>query len=103
AVLDGEEAKALWLEDYYEDNQTYPESQGAFSRDYSGKFNLRLSPSLHRELAIYARSEGVSLNALCSQLLSYSLGRKHTSKTRSVSAQASHNKMSRIDVQEDSH
>ncbi|MDD2427924.1 MAG: toxin-antitoxin system HicB family antitoxin [Eubacteriales bacterium] len=92
AVSDGEEAKALWLKDYYEDNQSYPESLDTYSKDYSGKFNLRLQPSLHRELAIYAKSEGVSLNALCSQLLAYSLGRKQASNTITVNVKASHNR-----------
>ena len=31
-------------------------------RRYSGKFNLRVGESLHRELAIHAAEEGMSLN-----------------------------------------
>ncbi|MGN9774622.1 type II toxin-antitoxin system HicB family antitoxin [Micromonospora sp. H33] len=31
-------------------------------RSYSGKFNLRVGESLHRELAIHAAEEGISLN-----------------------------------------
>ncbi|BCJ58933.1 type II toxin-antitoxin system HicB family antitoxin [Micromonospora endophytica] len=31
-------------------------------RSYSGKFNLRVGESLHRELAIHAAEEGMSLN-----------------------------------------
>jgi hypothetical protein len=33
-------------------------------RSYSGKFNLRVPPSLHRKLAIQAAEEHVSLNQL---------------------------------------
>lgn len=31
-------------------------------RSYSGRFNLRVGESLHRELAIHAAEEGMSLN-----------------------------------------
>ena len=33
-------------------------------RRYSGKFNVRIPPFLHRQLAIEAQTQGVSLNAL---------------------------------------
>lgn len=39
------------------------------SRNYSGKFNVRTSPSLHRKLSIEAQREGISLNALINQKL----------------------------------
>ena len=39
------------------------------NRRYSGKFNVRTSPSLHRRLSIEAISEGISLNALVNQKL----------------------------------
>ena len=39
------------------------------SRSYSGKFNVRTSPSLHRRLVITSKSEGISLNALVNQKL----------------------------------
>ncbi|OFP34849.1 type II toxin-antitoxin system HicB family antitoxin [Corynebacterium sp. HMSC071B10] len=44
-----------------------PEPLGV--REYSGKFNVRTSPSLHRRLVIAAKSEGISLNALINQKL----------------------------------
>ena len=31
-------------------------------KPYSGKFNVRISPTLHREIAIKAKSERVSIN-----------------------------------------
>ncbi len=75
AMADGENAKVLWLEDYYEENHSYPEPSDIYSKDYSGKFNLRVQPFLHRELVICAANEGVSLNALCCQLLAGGLGK----------------------------
>ncbi|MCI9627356.1 MAG: toxin-antitoxin system HicB family antitoxin [Clostridia bacterium] len=39
--------------------------------DYSGKFNLRIPKSLHQELAIKAKEEGVSLNQYALYKLSH--------------------------------
>lgn len=38
-------------------------------RDYSGKFMVRIPPEQHRELAIQAAEQGVSLNRLVSSKL----------------------------------
>lgn len=38
-------------------------------RNYSGKFNLRISPELHEQLAIAAQAEGKSINALAQEAL----------------------------------
>ena len=38
-------------------------------RSYSGKFNLRISPSLHERLAIVAQAEGKSINAVAQEAL----------------------------------
>ena len=38
-------------------------------RDFSGKFNLRISPELHEKLAIAAQASGKSINALAQQTL----------------------------------
>ena len=40
-------------------------------RRFSGKFNVRVPQSLHRELAIAAAEEGVSLNRLVSDRLAH--------------------------------
>ena len=40
------------------------------SRSYSGKFIVRIPPQVHRELAMKAAEEGVSLNRLVSAKLS---------------------------------
>lgn len=47
------------------------------SKSYSGRFNLRITPDLHRELSIEAAQDGVSLNDLTEQLLKSSLSNKH--------------------------
>lgn len=39
------------------------------NRSYSGKFNVRLSPELHRRLALTAELKGESLNAFVTQCL----------------------------------
>ncbi len=38
-------------------------------KDYSGKFVVRVGKELHRELAIHALREGVSLNSYCAKVL----------------------------------
>ncbi len=40
------------------------------SRSYSGKFIVRIPPEVHRELAMKAAEEGISLNRLVSAKLS---------------------------------
>lgn len=62
-----EEAKQGWLEVKLEHGDPIPEPQG----EYSGKINLRMPKSLHRQLAIEAELEGVSLN----QYMLYKLSR----------------------------
>ncbi|MCQ9353198.1 type II toxin-antitoxin system HicB family antitoxin [Corynebacterium sp. 153RC1] len=48
-----------------------PEPLGG--QKFSGRFNVRISPTLHRRLVIEAGVEGISLNALVSQKLAASL------------------------------
>ena len=38
-------------------------------KPYSGKFNVRLSPELHRQVAIMAKKKNVSLNAFVEKTL----------------------------------
>ena len=38
-------------------------------RQFSGKFNLRISPELHEQLAIVAQAEGKSINAIAQEAL----------------------------------
>jgi predicted HicB family RNase H-like nuclease len=43
-------------------------------RPYSGRFNVRIAPEVHRRLAILAESRGQSLNELVSAALSIAAG-----------------------------
>ena len=40
------------------------------TRTFSGRFNLRIPPDLHRELVVRATETGISLNRLASDILS---------------------------------
>jgi predicted HicB family RNase H-like nuclease len=42
-------------------------------RHYSGKFNLRIPPELHEQLAMTAEAQGKSLNSLAQEALQISL------------------------------
>ncbi|MBI3977673.1 MAG: type II toxin-antitoxin system HicB family antitoxin [Chloroflexi bacterium] len=67
-----EDARRLWLESEYEDGHDIP--LPSYPEEYSGKFNVRLPRSLHRQLAEAAQREGVSLNHYVTTLLSRGLG-----------------------------
>ncbi|UZQ49096.1 type II toxin-antitoxin system HicB family antitoxin [Clostridium kluyveri] len=54
------EAMKGWLEVKLQYDDPIPEPTG--DENYSGKFVLRVPKSLHRQLAIEAQKEGVSLN-----------------------------------------
>ncbi len=55
-----QDAMASWIEVALEDGRPIPLPKP--SEAYSGKFVVRLPPSLHRDAAEAARREGVSLN-----------------------------------------
>ncbi len=63
------EAKEAWIAAAENSGESIPRPV-ASKHDYSGKFTLRISRSLHRELAEKAEAEGVSLNQYCTHLLS---------------------------------
>lgn len=62
-----EEIRTLWIESEYEAGATIPEPSTDSS--YSGKFVTRVPKSLHRDLALAAKGEGMSLNAYVGYLL----------------------------------
>lgn len=55
------------LQDMTENGETIPEPLSA--KDYSGKFQVRIPPEQHRNLAIQAAEQGVSLNRIVSSKL----------------------------------
>lgn len=55
------------IDDMKQTGEEIPQPFG--QREYSGRFNVRVSSSLHRRLAMDAAREGVSLNAWVTQKL----------------------------------
>ena len=70
-----EDAKIAWIETALEDKIKIPEPVPN-EDEFSGKFNLRIPRSLHRDLTKRAEKENVSLNMLAAYLLSASMGKK---------------------------
>ena len=56
-----------WIAIHEADGMKLPEPTAG--KDYSGKFVVRVGKDLHRELAVNALREGVSLNSYCSKVL----------------------------------
>jgi antitoxin HicB len=84
ALRAANEAARLWIETAIAEGRSVPSpSTGG---GVSGKFNVRLPASLHRELQRQARREGVSLNQLVLALLARrgaeQVGPYHVHKTR---------------------
>ncbi len=67
-----EDAKRGWIEDALEHGDPVPEPRDL--EGYSGKVNLRMPKTLHRDLARRAEQEGVSLNQVMLDALSRSVG-----------------------------
>lgn len=74
-----EDAKAAWIEIALEDGFDVPEPAPK-GEEFSGKFNLRIPRSLHRELVRRADEEKVSLNTLATYLLSSGMGKRSSAK-----------------------
>jgi antitoxin HicB len=75
-----EEARHLWIEVAYEDGQDIPEPRS--EEEYSGKFIIRATKSLHRKLDQMAKREGVSLNQYLVTTLAHSIGMEEAGKTK---------------------
>lgn len=66
------EAMAGWIEVHLADGDPIPPP--STTDQYSGKFLMRVPKTLHRELALRAEREGVSLNQFALSALSRALG-----------------------------
>jgi len=66
------DAQREWIAACLEDGTAIPEPQEP--HPYSGQFRVRITRSLHRELAERAKREGTSLNQLVVSLLSRAVG-----------------------------
>ncbi len=69
AIEDAKFGKDMWIEAATKIGKEIPTPSNSYSIEYSGKFNIRIPKSLHRDLVLKAEEEDVSLNALCSTLL----------------------------------
>lgn len=68
ACRNAEDAKKEWIAAAIEEGIDIPEPDSL--ENYSGQFKLRLPRSLHRQLALQSKREGVSMNQYCVSLLS---------------------------------
>jgi len=57
-----------WIQIHQDDSTPLPDSTA--SKEYSGKFMLRLNRSLHEQLTLHAMVNGDSLNNYCKKVLS---------------------------------
>jgi len=64
-----EDAKETWLSYSLEKGLPIPEPENLDSKSYSGKFIVRVTPTLHKQLSLQAKSNGVSLNYYVSEIL----------------------------------
>ena len=67
AITDLEETKKTWFEVCLKEEIEIPEPVS--EEDFSGKFVLRVEPSLHRVLSEQAKQTGVSLNRYVKEIL----------------------------------
>ena len=69
---EGSNAKEL-IEDFHEAVEAYlemcQEMEVEPEKAYKGSFNIRISPELHKQIAVYAMSHQVSLNSLVERAL----------------------------------
>ena len=68
AIANAEAAKREWLNAAIEEG--FPVPEPASDEEYSGQFKLRIPKSLHRQLAMQSKKEGISMNQYCLYLLS---------------------------------
>jgi antitoxin HicB len=78
------DAMREWLRVQLEDGDPIPLPLAAQS--YSGKFIVRIAPTLHREIAAHAEREGVSLNAFAAMALAVAVGERQTAVSPDRSA-----------------
>lgn len=73
ALSNLEDAKKEWLSTALKRRIAIPEPDDEL-KNYSGQLRLRIPRSLHRDISMKAREEGVSMNQYCVSLLSAGYG-----------------------------
>ncbi len=81
-----EAAKRGWIEDALEHGDPVPEPRS--TEDFSGKVNLRMPKSIHRDLARRAQEEDVSLNQLMVATLARAVGTHNRTKAWRIEPRA---------------
>ncbi len=82
AIKNLEESKAIRFKRYIEEGVSIPVPEDEIDLgDYSGKFLVRISKTIHKDLAHTAKSEGISLNQLAGSILATGLERHKENKT----------------------
>ena len=66
SVEELEQSFQVVIEEYLEDCQAMGKEP---DKPFSGRFNLRISPELHRKIALLANKQNVSLNTFVEQIL----------------------------------
>lgn len=95
AITELYESIDVLLEVYAEKKLSIPDPR--LRAEFSGQVRLRLPRDLHKELAIAAERQGVSLNTLFVSYLSYALGREGKHQAAISTKKASSNRMHRVE------
>lgn len=74
ALKELEENEAVWIEMAEEDGETIPIQNIKHPLNYSGKFTVRISKSLHKQASERAELEKVSLNAFVEEAIAEKVG-----------------------------
>ncbi|MGI6144099.1 MAG: toxin-antitoxin system HicB family antitoxin [bacterium] len=82
AVAMAFDAQKAWIATAMEEGRNIPAPSDIYGTEYSGKFTLRIPKTLHRELAIRAEEEGVSLNQYILYLISKGIGSDQVSAAK---------------------
>ena len=85
ALSNIDEAKLVWISGMLKSGQPVPEPKK--ESDYSGRFLVRCSSSLHKALSEMAALEGVSLNQYIVQVLAEKIGFERASASSRTSAE----------------
>jgi len=73
ALIEASDALDAWLKTAQEFNDPIP--RPSLANNFSGQWRLRVPKSLHAELTLRAKQEGVSLNMFAAILLAQGLGK----------------------------
>jgi len=82
AIAMARDAQKGWIAVALAQGKPVPEPTNLNDSEYSGKFTLRLPKTLHKDLALQAQDEGISLNQYILFLISKGLYNRENSATK---------------------